>query len=330
MERVEGKRILVTGGAGMIGSAIARLAVREGARVTILDAMLPLYGGNHYNLREVKDDIEFIYGDIRDEYLMRDVVKGRDVIFNLAAQVSYIDSNEMPLYDLDINCKGHLNVLECCRLYNPEARLVFSSSRFVYGATLYNPVDEKHPFRCLAIYGVHKLNGEKYYQFYHRAHGLSTVIFRIANPYGPGQQMKHSKYGIVNWFIRLALEGNPLTVYGDGSQKRDYVYVEDLARAMLLGAVDDRVRHDVFNLGSGTGTSFAEMTQVVAGLVPGTEVTHVPWPEKRAFVETGDYVTDLSHIKKILDWSPRWSLKDGIAATVDYYREHLDHYLTNR
>ncbi|MBU4448979.1 MAG: NAD-dependent epimerase/dehydratase family protein, partial [Proteobacteria bacterium] len=208
--------MLITGGAGMIGSTIAHLSVAQGAQVTILDAMLPLYGGNRFNLRGILDDIQFVEGDIRDLNLMRRVVPGYDYIFNLAGQVSYVDSNTEPLLDLDINCKGHIQALEACRLENPQARLLFASSRFVYGRIEYNPVDENHPFNCLSIYGIHKLAGEKYYRFYHEAYGLNTVSVRIANPYGPRQQMKHSKYGILNWFVRLALEEKPLTVFGDG------------------------------------------------------------------------------------------------------------------
>ncbi len=202
----------------MIGSHIARLAVAAGAQVTIVDALLPLYGGNLFNLHDIATQIDLCRGDIRDRELMDMLVQGQDIIFNLAGQVSYVDSNHDPLIDLDINCRGHLTVLEACRQHNRRAKLVFASSRFVYGAINYNPVDENHPFNCLSIYGIHKLAGEKYYRFYYDAHGLDTVSLRIANPYGPRQQMKHSKYGIVNWFIRLALEGKPLTIFGRGDQ----------------------------------------------------------------------------------------------------------------
>ncbi len=264
--------MLITGGAGMIGSTIAHLAVAQGARVSILDAMLPLYGGNRFNLRGILEAIEFIEGDIRDLDLMRRVVPGYDYIFNLAGQVSYVDSNTEPLLDLDINCKGHLQVLEACRLENPRARLLFASSRFVYGRIEYIPVDENHPFNCLSIYGIHKLAGEKYYRFYHEAYGLNTVSVRIANPYGPRQQMKHSKYGIVNWFIRLALMGQPLTVFGDGQQRRDYIFNEDLAEACVALILSPGTEGQVYNLGTGTGVPFIDMAHLVAEAVPGTEV----------------------------------------------------------
>jgi UDP-glucose 4-epimerase len=318
--------VLITGGAGMIGSTIAHLAVPQGAQVTVLDAMLPLYGGNLFNLRGILDEVQFIQGDIRDLDLMTRVVPGYDYIFSLAGQVSYVDSNTDPLLDLDINCKGHLQVLEACRQANPGAKLLFASSRFVYGRIEYIPVDENHPFNCLSIYGIHKLAGEKYYRFYHDAYGLSTVSVRIANPYGPRQQMKHSKYGIVNWFIRLALEGQPLTVFGDGRQRRDYIYNEDLAAACVALMLSPGTEGQVYNLGTGTGAPFIDMAKLVAEAVPGVEVRQVEWPRDRYFVETGDFLSDISLITAATDWRPRISLKEGIKRTVAYYREHRDVY----
>ncbi len=310
----------------MIGSTIAHLAVSRGARVTVLDAMLPIYGGNLFNLEGIGDRIEFVKGDIRDLPLLERVVPGFDYIFSLAGQVSYVDSNLEPLTDLDINCKGHILVLEACRRLNSRARLLFASSRFVYGRIESNPVDEGHPFNCLSIYGIHKLAGEKYYRFYHEAYGMPTVSVRIANPYGPRQQMKHSKYGIVNWFIRLALEGKPLTIFGDGSQRRDYVFVEDLAEAALTLVLTPGTEGQTYNLGSGTGTPFLEMARLVAATVPGTEVKQVEWPADRYFVETGDYLSDIGKITQATPWRPRTSLQEGIARTVDFYRRHRSQY----
>jgi len=319
-------RVLITGGAGMIGSTIAHLAVAQGAQVTILDAMLPLYGGNLFNLRGILDQVRFIQGDIRDLELMLQVVPGYDYIFSLAGQVSYVDSNTDPLLDLDINCKGHLQVLEACRRVNPRAKLLFASSRFVYGRIEYNPVDEGHPFNCLSIYGIHKLAGEKYYRFYHEAYGLPTVSVRIANPYGPRQQMKHSKYGILNWFVRLALEEQPLTVFGDGQQRRDYIYNEDLAAGCVALMLSPGTEGQVYNLGTGLAVPFIDMARLVAEAVPGAEVRQVEWPQDRYFVETGDYLSDISRITAVSGWRPRITLKEGIERTVAYYREHRQEY----
>jgi len=250
LRKFSNKKVLVTGGAGMIGSTLAHCAKYLGAEVRVIDAMLPLYGGNLQNLAGIANEIEFVQGDIRDPDLMEQLVADMDYIFDLAAQVSYTHSNLDPLLDLDINCRGHLIVLEACRKNNPKAKIVFSSSRFVYGSTLCSPVDENHPTNCKSIYGIHKLAGEKYFQFYQEAFGLDTVCVRIANPYGPRQQMKHNGYGIVNWFIKLALEGKPLTIYGDGRQIRDYVYVEDIAHALLEVVLAPDTAGRIFNLGS--------------------------------------------------------------------------------
>ena len=310
----------------MLGSTVAQLAVEQGARVRIVDAMLPLYGGDRFNLEPIEQEIEFIVGDIRDAELMKDAVRDVDYVFDLAAQVSYVHSNRDPLLDLDINCRGHLTVLEACRQFTPNAKIVFSSSRFVYGTTQYNPVDEDHPTNCTSIYGIHKLTVEKYCNFYHAAFNLDTSCVRIANPYGPRQQMKHNSYGIVNWFIRLAMEGKPLTIYGDGKQTRDYVFVDDVATGLIAVALSQETSGKVYNLGSGVGTPFREMVQKIADCIPHTEIREVGWPADRYFVETGDYVTDLSKITVATGWVPRVDLNDGIETTVSFYRQNGPRY----
>lgn len=326
MNGLSNKTILITGGAGMLGSTLALFAVMRGAKVRIVDAMLPLYGGNPFNLEPIMDEIKFIEGDIRDARVMQAAVKDIDYVFDLAAQVSYVHSNRDPLLDLDINCRGHLIVLEACRQLNTTAKIIFSSSRFVYGATQYNPVDENHPTNCTSIYGIHKLNVEKYCSFYHAAFNLDTVCVRIANPYGPRQQMKHNAYGIVNWFIRLAMDGKPLTIYGDGKQMRDYVFAEDTANGLIAVAVSPDTAGKIYNLGSGLGTPFREMVTYVAKCVPRTEIQEVPWPADRYFVETGDYISDISRIRAATGWVPEVNLREGIERTVAFYCEHKHQY----
>ncbi len=326
MRQVSGKNILITGGAGMIGSTLAHFAACSGAKVRIVDAMLPLYGGNLFNLADIRDQVEFVEGDIRDVAAMERAVVGVDYIFDLAAQVSYTHSNKDPMLDLDINCRGHLTVLEACRKYAPKAKLVFSSSRFVYGSTENNPVNESHPTNCKSIYGIHKLAVEKYLSFYHDAYGLDTVSVRIANPFGPKQQMKHNGYGIVNWFIRMALERQPLTIYGEGRQLRDYIFVQDLARGLLAIATTPGTSGEVFNLGSGIGTAFREMATTVADCIPNTIIREVPWPADRYFVETGDYISDLAKIRAATDWVPEASFREGVEKTIEFYEMHRRHY----
>ena len=319
-------RVLITGGAGMIGSTIASLLVEQGAEVTVVDAMLPPYGGNRFNLNGIMDKLVFVKGDIRDLDRVKEWVDGADYVFSLAAQVSYVDSNHDPLHDLDINCRGHLNLLLALSHINRRAKVIFTSSRFVYGTIEYNPVDEGHDFNCLSIYGIHKLAGEKYYRFYHDSQGLDTVSVRITNPYGPRQQMKHGKYGIVNWFIRLALEAKPLTVFGEGLQQRDYIFVEDVAEGILNVALADGTAGQVYNLGTGVGTPFIDMVHLVAENIPGTEVQYLPWPQDRYFVETGDFIADISKLRGATDWTPRTGLPEGIAKTIAFYRQHREKY----
>lgn len=320
------KKVLITGGAGMIGSTLAHIAVCYGAEVRIVDAMLPLYGGNLFNLEPIAQEIDFIEGDIRDAGVMKEAVRDVDYVFDLAAQVSYVHSNRDPLLDLDINCRGHLIVLEACREINPKAKAIFSSSRFVYGSTQYNPVDEDHPTKCASIYGIHKLNVEKYFDFYNAAFNLDTTCVRIANPYGPRQQMKHNAYGIVNWFIRLAMDGKPLTIYGDGKQIRDYVYVDDVAKGLLAVALSRETSGKIYNLGSGVGTPFREMVRKIADCVPNTEIREVPWPTDRYFVETGDYISDLSRIHVATGWAPEMGFNEGVERTLAFYRENKHRY----
>jgi len=313
----------------MLGSSLVVRLVELGAQVRVLDAMLPDYGGNLFNLAQVRDRIEWIQGDIRDSDCLCRALKGIRTVFNLAAQVSYIDSNVDMERDLEINCLGQIRFLEQCRALPVLPRVVFSSSRFVYGRIERNPVDELHPLNCLSVYGIHKLAGEKYHRFYYDRYGLPAVSLRIANPYGPRQQMRHSKYGILNWFIRLGLEGKPLTVYGKGQQKRDYIYVEDLVEAFLGAALSPEAPGQVYNVGSGTAISFREMAEEVARQIPGAQVTEVDWNPSRYFVETGDYVSDISKIRQDTGWQPRVSLGEGISRTIEYYRKYRDSYWTS-
>ena len=215
LKRYRGKKVLITGGLGFIGSNIAHKLVKLGAKVSIVDNLNPLYGGNSFNIKDIKNKVKVVVGDIRDENLMKKMVVGKDLIFNFAAQVSHSDSGSIPHEDLDINCKGHLTILEISRQQKVMPRIVFTSSRLVLGRIIKNPVTEEHPTNPLNHYGIHKLTAEKYYQVYHRNYGVPTVILRLTNPYGERQQIKHGKYSIPGWFIRLAMENKPIKIFGD-------------------------------------------------------------------------------------------------------------------
>ena len=318
-------KVLITGGAGFIGSNIVHALVKTGARVTVLDAMLPLYGGNLFNLAGIREEVEFVEGDIRDAELVNRLVKDKDIVFNLAAQVSYIDSKEEPFLDLDINGAGHLMVLEAVRRQAPEAKVLFSSSRLVYGKILTLPVREDHATYPLSIYGIHKLLGEKYYRYFADTYGMHTVSVRIPNPYGPRQQMKHSKYSIVGWFVRQAMEGKAITVYGDGSQERDYLYIDDIVDAFLRLAEAGEAG-EVYNIGTHERVKFGDMVDAVLREVGSGRKEYVPWPENYEKNETGNYIADTAKIHKLTGWEPSVPLKEGIRRMVAYYKENQQHY----
>jgi UDP-glucose 4-epimerase len=322
----KGKQALITGGLGMIGSTLAHILIGWGARVSILDALLPLYGGNLFNIEDIKNDVAVTIGDIRDKTLMERAIPGQDVIFHLAAQVSYIDSMTNPFLDLDINCRGSLVLLEACKALNRDARIVFTGSRMQYGRILANPVDESHPMEPLMPYGIHKLSVEKYHLMYHQNDGLHVAVARITNPYGPRQQMKHGKYGIVNWFIKQAMTGQVIKVFGDGRQTRDYIFVEDVARALLALGAGPRADGEVFNVGSGCGVAFIDMIRQIVDIVESGKIEMVPWPADYQNVETGDFVADINKIQRLVGWRARVGLADGIRKTLDFYRTNQHHY----
>lgn len=321
-----GKRVLITGGAGFIGSNLAHALVPLGAEVTVLDALLPQYGGNRFNLQGIAERVRVVEGDIRDASALASVVPDADVVFNLAAQVSYLDSLTDPFLDVDINCVGHLRVLEAVRQLAPEAKVCFASSRLVYGRILTRPVDESHPTNPLSIYGVHKLAGEKYHRIYSERFGVRTSILRIPNPYGPRQQMRHAKYSIVGWFIRQALEGKPLTVYGTGEQERDYLYIDDIVDAFLRLGANTKTDGEAYNIGTTEVVRFVDMVDEVLRVVGNGSKKHLPWPKAYEQNETGSYRADTRKIAAAIGWQARVLLRDGITRTAAYYRAHRQHY----
>lgn len=321
-----GRRVLVTGGLGFIGSSVTVRLAEAGARVTVLDALLPAYGGNRYNVEPVVDRIRVVEGDVRNRALVESLVEGQEVVFHFAAQVSYLDSMDDPLLDLDISLRGTLNVLESCRRVSPATRVVSIGSRMQFGRIERLPVDESHPMRPQSVYALHKLVAEQYCRLYHEAFQVWTAYLRLSNPFGPRQQIRHGKYGIVNWFVRLALEGRPLTVFGDGAQARDYFYIDDAVDAFLLAATWDGPGGETFNIGGGEPISFRTMAETIARLT-GAGVEYVPWPGNWKAVETGDYVTDIRKARRLLGWAPKVPFEDGIRRTVAYYRAAFDRYV---
>ena len=311
----------------MIGSFAATVCCQLGAKVTVVDTLLHDHGGNLANLKGFEKDIDVIEGDIRDRETMDKVVVGQDIIIHCAAHVSYTDSMKDPFLDLEINGRGHLNLLEACRYLNPDVKIIFTSSRMRYGSVEVNPVKETQAAAPLMIYGAHKLLGEKYQEIYFRNFGLKYSNVVVPNPYGPRQQMIHHRYGLVNWFMRVAMEGGEITIFGDGDQVRDYIYVEDIVSAILLCGIRDEATGETINLGNGGGTSLKTMVQTVVNTVGSGSYKHVEWPEDYFNIETGDYIADISKAKA-LGYEPKVSFEEGVQKTVDFYRENQKDYWT--
>lgn len=320
-----GKHVLITGGLGFIGSNLAHALVGMGAQVTILDALLEPYGGNMFNLAGIEDEVRLVNGNILDQELVENVVKNVDFIFHLAGQVGYVDAKSKPFVDLDYNGKGNLIMLEAVRSAAPQAKILFSSSRLVYGKILNLPVSEEHPTNPLSLYGIHKLLGEKYYGYYAHEYGIRGVSVRIPNPYGPRQQMKHGKYSIVGWFVRQALDNNTIEIFGDGMQERDYIFIDDIVDA-LLRIILKGTAGEAYNIGSHERIKFIDMVDKIIAQAHGGRKKLVPWPADYEKNETGDYVADIRKVTHATQWRPHVSFAEGIQQTIDYYRQNKSHY----
>jgi nucleoside-diphosphate-sugar epimerase len=328
MKGYEGQRVLITGGLGFIGSNIAHKLVGAGARVCLVDNLARMYGGNMANVAGIEDRVDIRVMDCRDEAPMRPLVRQAQVIFHLAAQVSYIDSANMPMEDLDLNCRGALQLLEMCRHDNPDARVLFASSRLVLGKLAESSVNEAHPTAPLSLYGIHKLAGEHYHRMYASLYGLRTTVVRLSNPYGERQQLKHSKYSLPGRYMRLAVEGKPITIFGDGQQLRDYVYATDVADAFLALGVAETKPGEVFHCGYGRSVPFRLMAETVVRVLKRGAIEFVPWPVNYERVETGDLSFDIGKLSRATEWKASISLEEGIERMWRYYETRLPQYLT--
>ena len=326
MKTLSGARVLVTGGLGFIGSSLARRLVEQGADVTLCDAMIEGYGGNEANVREIRGRVAIDRSDVRDADAMDRLVAGKDVVFHLAAQVSHVMSLSNPYPDIDINIKGTAVVLEACRRKNPSALVVRSGTRGQYGPAVRLPVSEETPSDPRGIYEISQLSSEMICRTYTRIHGIRTVPLRLTNVYGPRAQMRHSQFGVVNWFVRLALEGRPIPIFGSGKILRDFLYVDDCVEALLAAACEPGAVGEVLNVGHDRPSTFLEVAEILRELVPGTAVEFTDFTPERAAQEPGDFVSDITKIRRLLGWEPRVSLREGLARTVEFYRERGGDY----
>jgi UDP-glucose 4-epimerase len=323
---LSGKRVLITGGLGFIGSNLAIRLVRDGARVAICDAMIEGYGGNFENLREVRSDVEIHVADVRDESAMAGLVEGRDVVFHLAAQVSHVMSLSNPYPDIDINIKGTAALLEACRRHNPEAVVVRSGTRGQYGPAVRLPVSEEAPSDPRGLYEISQLSAEMICRTYTRIHGIRTVPLRLTNVYGPRAQMKHPHFGVVNWFVRLALDGKPIPIFGTGGILRDFLYVDDCVEALVRAAEEPAAIGEIINVGNDRASTFLEVAKLLRDLVPGTAIEFTDFTPERKAQEPGDFVSDISKIRRLLAWEPTVDLREGLSRTVGFYRDRRADY----
>jgi UDP-glucose 4-epimerase len=320
------KKVLVTGGLGFIGSNLVHRCVELGARVTVYDNLDPKSKGNLYNVRDIRDDIQLKMNDIRDFDAMCDAVRGQDLIFNCAAFTSHILSMKEPLIDIDVNCKGVLALLEAAKLVNRDCLLVQVGTSTQIGKMLYSPIDEAHPEFPVDLYSAHKTAAEKYVLIYASAHGMNTVVVRLANVFGPRSRISSPDFGFVNYFVGLGLQGKDLTVYGDGGQLRNISYVEDCIDALVRAADSRASAGQVFFATSDAQYTVAQIAESIAQHVGG-RVRFVPWPDDREFIDVGDAVISNAKIKKVLGWKPRYGLVDGLVKTREYFLPCMTEYL---
>jgi len=319
------QKVLITGGLGFIGTNLARRLVDLGACVTLVDSLIPEYGGNLFNIADIKDSVCVNIADVRDEHSMRYLVQGQDYLFNLAGQTSHMDSMQEPYTDLEINARAQLSILEACRKYNPEIKIVFASTRQIYGQPDYLPVDEQHPLRPTDVNGINKMAGEWYHILYNNVYGIRACALRLTNTYGPRMRVKDARQTFLGIWIRLAVEGKPFEVWG-GEQLRDFTYVDDAVEAFLLAATRDEANGQVFNLGGCEVICLRELADLLVQANGGGSYEIRTFPPDRKRIDIGDYYADDRRIRSELGWVSRVNLQQGLARTLAYYREHLEYY----
>jgi UDP-glucose 4-epimerase len=321
------KQVLITGGVGFIGSNLAQYLVTLGADVLLVDSLIPKYGGNLYNIAPFRDQVRLNIADIRDEHGLRFLVQNQDVIFNLAGQVSHTDSMVDPYADLEINARSQLSLLEACRHGNPEATIVFASTRQIYGRPQYLPVDEAHPLQPVDVNGINKTAGEWYHILYHNVYGLKTVSLRLTNTYGPRMRIKDARQTFLGWWLRQMVEGQTFKIFGDGRQFRDFNFVDDVVLALLLAAASESANGKIYNLGAPEAINLLDLAKLLVELHGRGSYEIVPFPPDRRRIDIGDYQGDFSKIERDLGWTPQVTLREGLAQSLAYYERHLKHYL---
>jgi UDP-glucose 4-epimerase len=327
-ETYQGKKVLITGGLGFIGSTLAIQLLEWGADVTLVDSMIPEYGGNLFNIEPIKNQVRVNFSDVRDRHSMEYLVRDQDYLFNLAGQVSHIDSMTDPLSDLDINTRAQVVILEACRKFNPRIVVVFASTRQIYGKPQYLPVDENHRLYPTDVNGINNMAGEWYHTLYHNVYDLNTVSLRLTNTYGPRQLLKHNRQGFIGVFVRQIIQGEKIKIFGDGQQIRDMNYVEDVVDALVMAGAKPESYGQVYNLGGNEPINLLNLVKLLIELNGSGEFEVIPFPPEKKLIDIGDYYGDYRKFSQMTNWQPRTYLKAGYTKMITYYKEHLEKYLT--
>ena len=325
-EKFHKTNILVTGGLGFIGSTLSLRLVEYGAHVTLLDAMIPGHGGNLFNIEPIKDKVKINFSDVRDENSLNHIVKDKDYIFHLAGQNDHVLSLSNPFPDIDINIKGSAILLEACKKYNKNVKIVYTGTRGEYGRAVKLPVNEEAPINPKGIYELSNLTAQKLFKIYHDNHDVRSVTLRLTNIYGERAQMRHNRFGVANWFIRQAIDNETIRIFGDGSILRDFLYVDDTVDAIIMCALCPEAYGEVFNVGHNHPCGFLELAKTIIAFAQSGRWEFAPFSPERAAQEPGDFYSDISKIKKVVGWKPQTDLKSGLAKTITYYQKYKDMY----
>ncbi len=322
-----GRRVMITGGLGFIGSNLAHHLVALGADVLLVDSLIPDYGGNLHNIAGIEDRVRVNVADVRQATTMNYLVKDREVIFNLAGQVSHIDSMRDPFTDLEINCRSQLTILEACRHHNPDAKVVYASTRQIYGKPESLPVTERHLVRPTDVNGINKAAGEYYHLVYNNVFHVRACALRLTNIYGPRQLLRHNRQGFIGWFIRLALEDQEIEIFGDGAQVRDFVYVDDATEAFVLAGATDEVNGEVFNVGGDEHIAHRDLVALLVQTAGSGRLRIDKAPTEKKAIDIGSFYADSTLFKTRTGWAPRVGLAEGLRRTLGYYRPRMAHYV---
>jgi len=322
----QNRKVLITGGAGFIGSNLAHSLVGLGADVTLVDSLVPEYGGNLFNIEALKNKVRLNISDVRDQHSMRYLVQGQDYLFNLAGQTSHLDSMRDPETDLEINCRAQLSILEACRSHNPGVKIIFASTRQIYGKPVYVPVDEKHPLNPVDVNGVNKMAGEAFHILYNNVHGIRACALRLTNTIGPRMRVKDARQTFLGIWIRLLLENKPFEVWG-GEQLRDFTFVDDAVNAFLAAAASEKSDGRVYNVGGDKSVSLGELAKLLVEINGAGKYIVRDYPNERKAIDIGDYYADFSRIKTELGWRPGVTLRSALKQTLAYYKKHLANYV---